>query len=72
MMSTNTMSSAEPWTVRDHPPSYNAAAVSHVPRGDRMHFMHQMLDNFGPKHTLLGRYQLLGKNERRTGGVNFL
>ena len=70
MMSTNTLSSAEPWTIRHEPPSYSAAGVSHVAREQRMPFMHQMLDTFGPEHLVLGRYQLLGKYERRTGGVS--
>lgn len=34
-----------------------------------MRFIHQQLDCFGPDRLLLGRYQLLGKKERRTGGT---
>jgi hypothetical protein len=68
-VSISTLTEAEGWTVRQHPPSYSAAVVSEVARGERMHFLHQILDTFGPESLVLGRYQLLGKHERRTGGV---
>lgn len=35
-----------------------------------MKFMNDQLDTFGPEHLLLGRYQLLGPNERRAGGTH--
>lgn len=34
-----------------------------------MKYVHEQLDCFGPGDLVLGRYQLLGRDERRTGGV---
>ena len=34
-----------------------------------MTYIKQQLDCFGPHQLLLGRYQLLGSKERRTGGM---
>jgi hypothetical protein len=59
-------SAALAWSPRKTPP--------HNPIGDNsiaasMNFIHQQLDCFGPERRLLGKYQLLGKKERRTGGT---
>jgi hypothetical protein len=36
-----------------------------------INFMHEQLDCFGPNDLLLGHFVLLGRKERRAGGVNY-
>lgn len=70
MFTTTVCSTVQGWSARKLPPSNaEVAARSAAVAGERMKFIHQMLDCFGPEHNVLGRYELLGRQERRTGGA---
>lgn len=66
MYSTIACTTVQSWSVRKVPPSKDSSAEE---KEQRMLFITQMLDCFGPHHLLLGRYELLGDRQRRTGGV---
>lgn len=56
----------EEWQPRTVPPVLPATPVV---KKELFRYINEQLDCFGKHNGLLGRYQLLGPNERRNGGV---
>lgn len=54
------------WRARSQQPVQPPADA---PKSAQMRYMSEQMDCFSPHHLLLGRYQLLGPDERRYGGA---
>lgn len=65
MFTTEVGDSVSTWKPRQVAPS---SYVTMVFTDSIMRYIHEQLDCFGPEQRLLGRYHLLGGNQRRTGG----